>query len=262
VCEILKISRSTVYYRRKTPTVDPLEQPILDIYKQHMGNYGAPRIKAVLATQGHTASRRRIGKVLRTHGLECKHGRRKLARNVHTSDKDRYIADNLIKGETVTASNQICQMDASEFKHSTGSLCVSGIIDLYDRTVVIAYGNRENKELIAAIIQKRIALGKPWILHSDRGSGNISLKVKELLDNNGIKRSMTAPRSPHENQFIESFWKSAKTEIGDTRGLTREQLMLVLDYYIYYYNEERIHSSIGYLTPAKKRFQSLGSPSD
>ena len=212
-----------------------------------------------MASKSITVSKRRIGRILKKHHLECKHGRRKLARNIYTAVKECYIAENLIKGETVTTSNEICQMDASEFKHKTGKLLVEGIIDIYDKTVVVGYGNKENKELIAETIKKRLETGKPSKLHSDRGSGNVSLKVKALLEEHGIKRSMSAPHKPNENQFIETFWKSAKTEIGNTKNLTCEQLKMVIDYYVYYYNNERIHSSIGYITPSQKRHMSLAA---
>jgi transposase InsO family protein len=194
---------------------------------------------------------------LKSHHLESKHGRRKLAKNIYTAEKECYIAENMIKGKTATTSNQICQMDASEFKYLTGKLIVEGIIDIYDKTVVIEYGDRENKELVSETIKKRIEMGIPEKLHSDRGAANASLKVKEELEKNGIIRSMSAPHSPNENQYIETFWKSAKTEIGDTRKLTCEQLKMVLDYYDHYYNDERIHSSIDYLTPNQKRCLSL-----
>lgn len=247
-----------MYYKRKTPPDDPHEEAVLEIYSRHNGNYGAPRIKVVLASRNQTVSKRRIGRILRKHNLESKHGRRKIAKNIYTATKERYIAENLIKGETATASDQICQMDASEFKHQTGKLYVSGIIDIYDKTVVAEYGKKENKELIIRAIKKRLEMGKPAKLHSDRGAGNISLKVKELMEESKIKRSMSAPHSPNENQYIETFWKTAKTEIGETKNLTSEQLEMVLNYYVHYYNDERIHSSIGYLTPNQKRHLSPG----
>ena len=262
VCKILGISRSTVYYKRKTPNADPLAARVLEIFRSHNGNYGSPRIKVVMSKENIEISRRRICKILKHHNLECKHGRRKLAKNIYTATKECYIAENLIKGITTTASNEICQMDASEFKHQTGKLIVEGIIDVYDKTVVIASGASENKDLITEAITKRLKLGNPSTLHSDRGSGNISLKVKRLLESNNIQHSMSAPHKPNENQFIETFWKTAKTEIGATKHLTKEQLEMVLDYYVYYYNNERIHSSINYQTPNQQRHHSLGIPSE
>jgi len=207
----------------------------------------------VLAKQGHTASKRRIGKVLKKHNLESKHGRRKLAKNIHTADGDRYIAENLIKGVRVTESDQVCQMDATQFKYSGGKLTVGGIIDVYDKTVTVQYGGIENKQLISDTIGAKLKTGKPTIIHTDRGSANVSHLIKDLLESNGIKRSMSAPHTPNENQYIETFWKTAKTEIGSTKNCSFEQLAMVLDYYIHYYNNIRIHSSIGYLTPTQMR---------
>ena len=260
VCEILGISRSTVYYKRKTETKDPLEDKVIEIFKAHNGNYGAPRIKAVLAKEEQIISKRRIGKILKKHCLESKHGRKKLAKNIHTVKNDRYIAENLIKGEKSAASDQICQMDVSQFKCSEGKLFVNGIIDIYDKTVVAEYGKHENKKLISDTIKKKLKIGKPKTLHMDRGSSNASLKVKELIEKSEIKRSMSSPHKPNENQYIETFWKSAKVEIGNTKKLNFAELKMVLDYYINYYNTERLHSSIGYLTPEQMRDSSRGCP--
>lgn len=257
VCAILGISRSTVYYKRKTPPEDPLESEVIEEFHRHNGNYGARRLKAVFNGRNKIISRHRVGRILKRNSLESKHGRGRLARNIHTSTSQQFIAENLIKGQAVTASNEICQMDASVFKHKTGKLIVSGIIDIYDKTVTAAYGTKENKELTTAAIIKRFEMGCPRILHSDRGAANASLAVKQLLEKEHVSRSMSAPYSPHENQYIETFWKSAKTEIGETKHLTQEQLEMVLDYYVHYYNNERIHSSIGYLTPSQKRRLSL-----
>jgi len=254
------ISRSTVYYKRKTPRKDPIEEKVLAIFKHHNGNYGAPRIKVELERQGEQVSRRRIGKILKSHSLESKHGRRRLAKNIHTVSDDRYIADNLIKGKIPVASDEICQMDVSQFKYRDGKLFVNGIIDVYDKTVVAAYGKRETKELITKTVREKLETGKPGIIHMDRGAANASLKVKELLEEKKIAKSMSAPHSPNENQYIETFWKTAKTEIGGTKHLTLEQLEMVLDYYLYYYNTERIHSSIGYMTPIQMRQPTRGHP--
>lgn len=255
------ISRSTVYYTRKDPVQDPVEEEVLEIFKTHNGNYGAPRIKSVLAQQGKTVSKRRIGKILKKHALESKHGRRKLAKNIHTTKDERFIAENLIKGKRATGSDQICQMDASQFKYQKGKLFVNGIIDIYDKTVVVKYGSQENKELIAATVKEKLLSSSLETLHTDRGLANASLKVKHLLETNGVKRSMSAPRSPNENQYIETFWKTAKTEIGNTKNLSQQELIMILDYYIHYYNTQRIHSSIGYMTPAEMRHASLAQNS-
>ena len=247
------MSRGKLYYEKKPMKKDPLERDVLQIYRRHNANYGAHRIKVELEKQGQIISRRRIGKILKRHELESKHGRPKLAKNMYTAKDGRYIVENLIKGEEVTASKQVWQMDVSQFPYRGGKLYVNGIIDVYNKVVTAKCGSRENKELISETIAERLKIERPLIIHTDRGLANISGKVKELLEANGVRRSMSAPHKPNENQYIESFWKTMKTEIGNTRNLTLETLKMVIDYYLHYYNTERIHSSIGYLTPEQMR---------
>ena len=257
VCGMMNISRSTVYYKRKARNIDPVEELVLEIFDAHNSNYGCPRIKVVLEEREIGISKRRIGKILKKNNRESKHGRRKLAKNIHTAVKDRYVAENLIRGYTAAGSNEVCQLDTTQFGSKEGKLYVCGIIDIYDRTVGVGYGLAENKTLISGTISERIKRGAPMVIHSDRGAANVSLKVKELLQKNDILQSMSAPHSPNENQYIETFWKTMKTEIGDTKHLTREQLIMVINYYIHYYNIERLHSSIGYTTPHKKFLSGL-----
>lgn len=260
VCKVVGISRSTVYYKKKKSTEDPFEKRVIEIFREHNGNYGAPRIKILLERENEIISRRRIGKILKKNNLESKHGRKKLAKNIHTSTEEKFIAENLIKGYIPTESNRVCQMDASQFKYQGGKLFVTGILDVFDKTVVASYGNGETKKLVSEAIEAKLKTGIPGILHSDRGSANSSKRVKKLLEENKINQSMSAPYKPNENQYVETFWKTMKIEVGETEHLTKEQLIMVLDYYLHYYNTERIHSSIGYITPAQMRELSLGYP--
>lgn len=230
---------------------------MLEIFDDHNANYGCPRIKAVLNAEGEIISKRRIGKILKRNDRESKHGRRKLAKNIHTATEQRFIEENLIKGYKADASCEVCQMDATEFRIREGKVVVCGIIDIYDKTVVVAIGTSEKKELVCAAIKKRIAQGKPLVLHMDRGSANCSKAVKELLDDAEILKSMSAPHRPNENQYIETFWKTLKTEIGETKNRTRAELKMVLEYYVHYYNTERLHTAIGFQPPQEKFLSEL-----
>lgn len=256
-CEIVGISRSTLYYARKAAVKDAIEQRVLEIFDSNNGNYGSPRIKAVLNKEGAVISKRRIIKILKAYGRESKHGRRKLARNIHTATEQRFIEENLIKGYQAKESCEVWQMDATELKCSDGKLTVCGIIDIYDKTVAVEYGKRENKELVCATIEKRIRAGRPMVLHMDRGAANCSKKVKGLLLNEDILKSMSAPHSPNENQYIETFWKTLKVEVGESKRRKIAEMIMILDYYVNYYNTERLHSSIEYQTPQEKFLSGL-----
>ena len=254
VCRILEINRSNIYYKSKRKP-DEIEKVVIDIFKDNIGAYGCPRIRKELAKRGIRASKRRIGKILKQAGLESKHGRRKLARNVYTAPEEQYIVENLIKKMKNKTPNKIWQMDYTEMKYKGGKLFVNGIIDTHDKVVVVSCSDRPTKEMSKECTLKALEkYGNPKIIHTDRGSIYTSNVMKELLDKFNIDRSMSAPGSPNENQHIETFWKTLKTEIGRTREFTKEQLIMVLSYYIDYYNTRRIHTTIGDIAPEEKRF--------
>ncbi len=84
---------------------------------------------------------------------------------------------------------------------------------------------------------------------SDRGSQFTSKLYQRTLEEHGIICSMSRPYKPVDNVYIETFFKTMKTEIGYVKKYTIEEYKMVVEYWMNYYNTERIHSSIGYLTP-------------
>jgi transposase InsO family protein len=88
------------------------------------------------------------------------------------------------------------------------------------------------------------------VYHSDRGCQYTAKKTKELVEKYGFRKSMSRPGTPSDNQPIESFWHTLECEMPDIRHLTFEDASRVLvKYFELYYNSDRLHSGIGYLTP-------------
>ena len=88
------------------------------------------------------------------------------------------------------------------------------------------------------------------VCHSDRGCQYTAKKTKELVEKYGFRKSMSRPGTPSDNQPIESFWHTLECEMPDIRHLTFEAASTVLvKYFEFNYNSDRLHSSIGYLTP-------------
>lgn len=88
------------------------------------------------------------------------------------------------------------------------------------------------------------------VYHSDRGCQYTAKKTKELVEKYGFRKSMSRPGKPSDNQPIESFWRTLECEMPDIRHLTFEDASRVLvEFFELYYNSDRLHSSIGYLTP-------------
>lgn len=182
--------------------------------------------------------------------MEPKHGRKRCAYNIYTKDTIVELnPKNLIKNASPTA--KIYSADMSEFKCKDGKLIVSGIIDQTTRVLVGYSVENDYKANGTKEAFKRAftEFGVPDFVHTDNGSQFRGRQVHDYIVASGAKHSFSKPRTPWHNQYIESFWKTMKVEIGRTEKMKREDLRKVIDYYIYYYNNERIHSSIGYKTP-------------
>ena len=91
--------------------------------------------------------------------------------------------------------------------------------------------------------------GTPDMILSDRGSQFTSKLYQRTLEKHGIICSMSRPYKPVDNVYIETFFKTMKIEIGYVKKFTIEEYKMVVEYWMNYYNTERIHSSIGYITP-------------
>ena len=85
----------------------------------------------------------------------------------------------------------------------------------------------------------------------------MSKAFHDILQKYGIRHSMSRPHTPIDNRFIETFWKSMKIEIGKTNLLDELSYGMVVDYYIYYYNNLRPHSSLNYDTPIKHQLDKI-----
>lgn len=86
------------------------------------------------------------------------------------------------------------------------------------------------------------------MIMNDRGSPFVSKRFYKLLKTKNIVHSMSRPHHPSDNCYIETFWKSMKTETIVTKNSTVESYIKMIRYYEYYYNHKRPHSSLGYKT--------------
>lgn len=253
VCRVLNISRSTFYYHKKhlkSKKTFPYENLILSVFHKNLSTYGRRRIQRSLEKQGKHVSQYIIAKVLKKHDLEAKHGRKKYAHNIYTSDA---IVEtnpkNLIKDAPPTA--KIYAADMSEFRCKDGKLIVSGIIDQKTRVIVgYCIGTDYKADILRKMFEQAFTTyGVPDFVHTDNGSQFRGRQVHDYIVESGAKHSFSKPRSPWHNQYIESFWKTMKVEIGRIDNMSIKDLKIVIEYYIYYYNNKRLHSSIGYKTP-------------
>ena len=257
VCQILEIPTSTYYYEKNTAKSTKEKEAetiaVIETFREHMGNFGRRTIHKLLLLKNINISDQKISKILKENGLTAKYGRKKCT-NVHTSEQvsEKYISENLYAMlNNQEKSKEIWSMDFTEQKVSGKRIYTCGIISVNGKQLVgKTTGYKNNSETACRTLQKAIEkFGVPYMVMTDRGSPFVSKNFYDIIERNGIKHSMSRPGTPVDNRFIETFWKSMKVEIGPVKHLTVKQYKMVLDYYEYYYNFLRPHSTLGYCAP-------------
>ena len=234
------------------------------MFKAHNGSFGRRVIKRELAKKGVNYSERKISGILKQLSCTAKYGRRK-GKNVYTSNNtQKYVHENLYRqlGEE-DKTKEIWSMDFTEEKIDGKKIYTCGIVSV-NRKILVGYsqGRKCTTELAKEALNKAIAeYGQPYMVMTDRGAQFTSEAFYDMIQETEILHSMSRPHTPVDNRFIETFWKSMKVEMGQTKLLNLETYSMVVDYYIYYYNNLRPHSSLGYRAPLESFPRYLGNDS-
>ena len=273
VCWVLSVTQSGFHAWRKRPPSqraqerDSLSTAIRRVYEAHCGRYGAPRIYRVLCEHdGYTGSLNRIQTLMRAMKLRAKAGRKYKA----TTDSTHALplAPNLLgqdfscdagaeSASHAKAPDQVWLSDITYLWTREGWLYVCAVLDLYTRKIVgWAIAGHMTRQLVLDALQMAYRVRKPGrglIFHSDRGSQYASAEVRRWLAERGLRQSMSGTGNCFDNAPMESFWHSLKVE--ETHGqdfATRAQASHCVFAYIEgWYNTTRMHSSLGYKSPAQ-----------
>ena len=261
MCDALSVSPSGFYAwrsrsesRRKIANRELLVD-IRRIHAQHRERYGAPRIHAELRAEGHTISRKRVARLMRRHGIRARAPRRY---RVCTTDSKHSlpVVENLLDQNFVAnRPDQVWLADITYIPTAHGWLYLAVILDLFTRKVVgWAMRDHMRAELTIAALTMAIQRRRPaagLIHHSDRGSQYAAGDYRNILKAATIVQSMSRKGNCWDNAPMESFFGTLKTELvhlGEypDRDAARRDLF---GYIEGYYNRQRRHSAIGYITP-------------
>jgi len=217
--------------------------------------YGIKRLHPELLAEGFVAGRDRIERLRKSMGLYCK---QKKAFKITTNSNHEFptAANVLAQKFTATRPNEVWVTDITYIPTGEGWLYLAGLKDLFNAEIVgYAMGARMTQDLVMQALQKAITNRKPaagLIHHSDRGSQYCAHQYRQLQENYGIKTSMSRRGNCYDNAPIESFWGSLKNELIHHRQYaTRAEAQASIQEYIeVFYNRQRRHSSLGYVSPA------------
>jgi putative transposase len=273
VCWVLGVTQSGFHaWRVRAPSRRELERKRLSaeirkVFDAHGGRYGAPRIYRVMREQdGYTGSLNRIQTLMHGMGLCAKAGKK--YKVTTDSAHSLPIAPNLLGQDFscdptpastshAKAPDQVWMSDITYLWTGEGWLYVCAVLDLFTRRIVgWALAEHMTQQLVLKALQMADVVRKPargLIFHSDRGSQYASHEVRAWLADRAMRQSMSGTGNCYDNAPMESYWHSLKVE--ETHGqdfATRAAATHCVFAYIEgWYNTTRIHSSLGYKSPAQ-----------
>jgi transposase InsO family protein len=262
-CELLKVSRAAYYAARDgRPSGRERDDAVLaaeikTVHGDSKGRYGAPRVHAQLRAEGHRHSRKRVARLMRAAGLRGKAAKR-WKKTTIPDPAAAARADRIRRDFTADASKLNTRWcgDITYIATWEGWLYLATVIDIASRRVVgFAVADHLRTELVADALSNAVAVRDPdpdVIFHSDRGCQYTSAAYAALAEDCQVTLSVGRTGQCWDNALAESFFSSLKGELIDTRAWpTRAGARRAVVEYIGWYNGTRLHSSLGYRSPAQ-----------
>jgi putative transposase len=275
MCRELGVSRQGyakwVKRRDAPPTARQVADAVLlaevtAIFNESRRTYGAPRVWAELRRRGRAVGPNRVARLMALHGLCGRDGRRPLPRTT-IADPSAAPAPNVAnRGFDPAAPDRLWVTDITYLPTVEGWLYLAAILDCYSRAVVgWAVADHMRTELCLAALDDAVARRRPTeglVHHSDRGCQYTSHDYQQKMAELGMVPSMSEKGNCWDNAVAESFWATVKRElVNDREWATRAELeMELFDYIEVFYNRQRLHSTLDYLTPEEYDNQYWESP--
>lgn len=262
MCHVLHVSRSGYYdWRKRAPSGRALANNALlvqikTVHAQFRQAYGALKTWKQLNKVGVVCGKHRVAKLRREAGIEAK--RKVRFRLTVEHHKTPQAAPDLLKRQFSTNSpNRAWVGDMTFIRTRQGWLHLAVLLDLYSRKVIgWAFGAHANTQLHQQALSMAITQRKPpagLIHHTDRGAVYSAAPYRAQLAKTNIIPSMNGRKTAYDNAVAESFFSNLKNEwVHHHDFKTREEAGLaIFDYIECFYNTQRIHQSLGYLTPVE-----------
>jgi putative transposase len=261
MCEVLEVSKSAYYawrgrdISRRQRADETLLTKIREEYRKSRKNYGSPRIYKALKNQGMRLGRKRVARVMRQNGIVAEPFRRLKWKRCFKTAK---AAGNLVQRQfAVPDLNRIWAADMTCFWTGSGWVHLAIVMDLCSRRIIgWAMHGQMTERLVVDALEMAVLSRRPegpLIHHSDQGSQYQSQLFRGKLQEHGITLSMSRRGNCWDNACVESFFKTVKNEMqNDARFASRDEARAQLfDYIEVFYNRQRLHSTLGYLSPAQ-----------
>lgn len=232
-----------------------LYRRLKQLFADSRESLGSRGLMKQLRKEGFNIGRQRVRVLMKRFGLKVVQRR---AYKVTTQRKHHHsVADDLVNQDFNPARpNQVWAGDVTYLRTHEGWMCLAMVMDLYSRKIIgWAMDKRMTTPLVARAMQMAIHLRRPakgLIFHSDRGSQCTSQPFRQLLQRHAVRASMSGVGACWDNAVVERFFGSLKNEwLLKAYHLTRQGMKQDVEHYIRHYNQQRLHSANGDLSPVE-----------
>jgi putative transposase len=255
LCQLLGVSRSGYYAWKERPErQDPIAPKVEEVFWQNSRRYGSRRIAAELRGK---AGRHRVRRLMREQGLQAIQPRRFVPRTTDSRHGQRMSPNLLLEREIkVDRPRQVSVGDITYLPLQNGRWAyLATWMDLCSRKIVgWQIADSMTAELVIEALKKAILrehLPEGLIVHSDRGGQYVDAEFRRLLDQHGFEQSMSRADETYDNAHAESLFSRYKAELleGGVFANVEQAKSETFVYIEGYYNRNRRHSALGYLSP-------------
>jgi putative transposase len=248
-CELLGLSRSTLYYQPAGETSGDLRlMRMIDEQYTARPFYGSRRMTVWLTEQGEEVNRKRVQRLMRTMGLEAIYPKPRPS----TAGKGHRIYPYLLRGVKVVRPDQVWSTDITYVPMASGFMYLAAVIDWFSRYVITwRLSNTLDGGFCLEMLEDALRAGTPEVFNTDQGVQFTAAAFTGRLETAGVAVSMDGRGRALDNVFVERLWRTVKYEDIYIRGYEAvPELHRGLGRYFGFYNDERPHQSLGYRTPA------------
>lgn len=252
-CELIGLSRSSLYYIPATESTLNLQlMRLIDEEYTRRPFYGRPRLTAYLRRSGYLVNEKRVRRLMQKMGLEAIYPKPKTT----VTDREHKKYPYLLREIEISRPNQVWSADITYVPMLMGFMYLMAIIDWYSRYVIAwELSNTLDSDFCLLALDRGLKSGRPEIFNTDQGVQFTSQAFTSTLEKTGIRISMDGRGRALDNIFIERLWRSLKYEdIYLKEYADVPALEAGLDSYFGFYNQERMHQSLSYRTPAEVHF--------
>ncbi len=249
-CELLGLARSTFYYEPTGATPEDLRlMRLIDELYTDYPFFGSRRITETLTDRGEEVNRKRVRRLMREMGLEAIYPKPRLS----AAGRGHKIYPYLLRGVKIERPDQVWSADITYVPLLSGFMYLAAVIDWYSRYVLAwRLSNTLDGAFCLEMLEEALQGGKPEVFNTDQGVQFTAEAFTGKLLSAGVAVSMDGRGRALDNVFVEPLWRTVKYEDIYIRGYeTVAELLQGLIRCFAFYNQERLHQSLGYETPAE-----------